>query len=277
MIKACKKKVFVVRSIPMNTTTLPNDIEALKTIIVDQDVTIREQQERYESRIEFLEEQLRFLQKELFGRKTEKRPLPEDGRQLLLFDEAEKIVREEKPEPESVVVPQHSRQKPKRRPLPEELPRVEVIHDIAEEEKVCQCGATLSRIGEEVSEKLDIVPAKIQVIRHIRYKYACKCCQGVESEGPTVRIAPSPPQLIPKGMASAGLVSYIATAKYVDALPLYRQEKMFARCGIDISRSTMASWMGDGGRPLRNADGTPSKGASFQGRLSMPMKPRCKF
>jgi len=227
----------------MRAATLPNDLDALKAIILDQDVAILEQRERYESRIEFLEERLRFLQREIFGRKTEKRPQADDPRQLRLFDEAEKIVGEEKPEQESVVVPKHTRQKPKRKPLPEELPRVEVIHDISEEEKACQCGATLVRIGEDVCEKLDIVPAIIRVIRHIRYKYACKSCQGVESEGPTVKIAPAPPQLIPKGMATGGLVAYIATAKYADALPLYRQEKIFARHGIDISRSTMASWM----------------------------------
>lgn len=227
----------------MKTATLPNDLDALKAIIIDQGTAIREQKERYESKIEFLEERLRFLQRELFGRKTEKRPRPDDPQQLGLFDEAEKIIGEKKPEGETVVVPEHTRQKPKRKPLPEELPRIEVIHDIGEEEKVCRCGSALSRIGEEVCEKLDIVPAKIRVIRHIRYKYACKCCQGVESEGPVVKIAPPAPQLIPKGMATGGLVAYIATAKYVDALPLYRQEKIFARHGIDISRSTMASWM----------------------------------
>ena len=146
-------------------------------------------------------------------------------------------------EAETLVVPEHTRRKPKRKPLPEDLPRVEVVHDLDEEEKVCACGANLSRIGEEVSEKLDIVPAKIQVIRHIRYKYACKSCEGVESEGPTVKIAPPPPELIPKGLATAGLVAHIAVAKYADALPLYRQEKIFARHGIELTRSTMAGWM----------------------------------
>ena len=142
-----------------------------------------------------------------------------------------------------LVVPEHTRRRPKRKPLPEDLPRVEVIHDLNEEEKICACGAELSRIGEEVCEKLDIIPAKIQVIRHIRYKYACKNCEGVESEGPTVKIAPPPVELIPKGLATAGLVAHIAVAKYADALPLYRQEKIFARYGIELTRSTMAGWM----------------------------------
>jgi transposase len=218
----------------MDRATLPNDPEALKAIIFDQ-------KERYESRIEYLEERVRFLIKEIFGRSSEKRSTQDDPKQLHLFDEAETLVEEEKTQP--VAVPGYARQKPKRKPLPAYLPRVEVIHDIDEKEKVCECGEPLSRIGEQVCEKLDIIPAKIQVIRHIRYKYACKGCEGVESESPTVKTAQLPPQLIPKGMATAGLVAHIATAKYVDALPLYRQEKIFARHGIEISRSTMASWM----------------------------------
>ncbi|MEN6440551.1 MAG: IS66 family transposase, partial [Syntrophobacter sp.] len=108
---------------------------------------------------------------------------------------------------------------------------------------VCACGAVLSKIGEEVCEKLDIIPAKIQVIRHIRPKYACKNCEGVESNGPTVLIAPPPAQIIPKGMATPGLLAHVAVSKYGDALPLYRQEKIFERYGIEISRSTMAGWM----------------------------------
>jgi transposase len=219
----------------LNTTTLPDTTEGLKGLLLDLDA-------QYRARIEFLEERVRFLQRELFGRKSEKRPQESEARQLELFNEAEALA--EKPaEAETLVVPEHTRRKPKRKPLPENLPRLEVVHDLDEEEKVCACGANLSRIGEEVSEKLDIVPAKIQVIRHIRYKYACKSCEGVESEGPTVKIAPPPPELIPKGLATAGLVAHIAVAKYADALPLYRQEKIFARHGIELTRSTMAGWM----------------------------------
>ncbi len=128
-------------------------------------------------------------------------------------------------------------------PFLPDLPRIEVIEDIEESEKVCACGAELVRIGEETCEKLDIIPAKIQVIRIIRPKYACKNCEGVESEGPTVKIAPPPPQIIPKGIATPGLVAYIAVSKYADGLPLYRQENIFSRYGIELNRSTMAGWM----------------------------------
>src|SRR4030067_407004 len=93
------------------------------------------------------------------------------------------------------------------------------------------------------SEKFDIVPAKMQVIRNIRYKYACKSCEGVDSEGGAVKIAPLPPQLIPQGIATPGLLAQVATSKYAEALPLYRQEKIFERMGVDLSRATMANWM----------------------------------
>lgn len=209
----------------MNIATLPDNLHELKALFFDQ-------KERYELRIEYLEERVRLLTNELFRRSSEKRPQPDDPRQLHLFNEAEALSSQEKMEP-VVVVPEHTRQKPKRKPLPDHLPRIEVIHDIDESEKMCACGTELSRIGEEVTEKLDIVPATVQVLRHIRPKYACKGCEGVESEGATVKIAEAPLELIPKGMATAGTVAYVATAKYVDATPLYRLEKILARHGIE--------------------------------------------
>ncbi len=229
----------------LDAEKLPENVDELKSIIIDLE-------ERYLARIEFLEERVRLLTKELFGRKSEKRESEPESelRQLHLFNEAEVFATEEQAElaaaeenEASIEVPAHTRQKPKRKPLPEDLPRIERIIDIDEKDKICGCGACLERIGEEVSEKLDIIPAKIQVIRTIRPKYACKACQGVESEAPTVRIAPPAPQIIPKGIATPGLLAQIAVAKYCDALPLYRQEKIFARLGVELSRSTMAAWM----------------------------------
>ena len=83
---------------------------------------------------------------------------------------------------------------------------------------------------------------KIQVLKHIRPKYACKHCEGVESEGPTVAIAPMPEQVIPKCIGTPGLIAYVLVARFVDALPFYRQEKQFLRIGVEISRATMCSW-----------------------------------
>jgi len=200
------------------------------------------EQEKFQSKIDYLEEQLRLLKNELFGRKSEK-PTRQDRDQIPLFNsagiEADKTADLAE---ETVVHPSHSRRKGGRKPLPEELPRVEVIHDLSEAEKMCACGHLMSRFGQEVCEKLDYVPAKIQVIRHIRYKYACKHCEGVESDGPTVKIAPPPVQLIPKSNATEGLLAHVFTSKFTDGLPLYRQQKIFARLGLDLPRSTMANW-----------------------------------
>jgi transposase len=216
----------------LDLSTLPDDTVALKELVGS-----------FQDKINFLEERIRLLQNELFGRKSEKRAVPEsDQRQLYLFNEAEAEADKKDKEPEEITVPAHSRKKSGRKPLPEDLPRIEVIHDLAEEEKLCECGVQMDRIGEEVSEKLDIIPAKMQVIRHIRYKYACKNCEGVESEGPTVKIAPTPAQIIPKGIATPGLVAHILTAKFEDALPFYRQEKIFTRLGVDLPRPTMCGW-----------------------------------
>ncbi len=188
-----------------------------------------------------LEEEVRLLRHSLFGPKSEKMPNG-DSPQLLLFDMPENPPEEEVEQAVEVTVPSHTRQKRGRKPLPKDLPRVEVVHDISDEEKICACGCHLSRIGEETSEKLDMIPAKIQVVVHIRPKYACKVCEGLDEETQSVKIAAVPAQIIPKGLATAGLLSHVLVAKFCDALPFYRQEKQFSRLGIDIPRQTMCNW-----------------------------------
>ena len=134
-----------------------------------------------------------------------------------------------------------------RKPLPDHFQRVEVIHDLTDADKVCSCGCQLSKIGEDVSEQLDVIPAQLKVLRHVRYKYACRAC----SEG--VKTAPLPLQPIPKGIPTAGLLAHVAVAKFDDHLPLYRQSEIWERMGVDISRSTLSSWvlkMGDALQPM---------------------------
>jgi transposase len=217
--------------------TLPDDTSALKEIITEQYLEYQKVQEK----IDYLEEMVRLLKNELFGRKSEVRREP-DANQLQLFTPPEAPPA---PEPsEDVVIDAHTRKKRGRKPLPADLPRVEVIHDIPEEEKRCACGGERSCIGQEVCEKLDYTPAKFQVIRHIRLKYACGDCEGVDDDGPTVRIAPPVVQLIPKSIATEGLLAHVVVSKFADGLPLYRQQKIFARHGIDdLSRATLAGWV----------------------------------
>ena len=218
-----------------------NDVEKLKEIILSVVKDFANREQNYKSEIKILNEQIKSLRDKLFGKKTEK--IHRDDGQLSLFDipKAECPLLEE-PEAEETVVSSHTRKKRGRKPLPAELPRVDVEHDLTEEEKLCQCGCLKSRVGQEVSEQLDYIPAKIQVIRNIRYKYACKNCEGVEDDGPTVSIARMPEQMIPKSMATPGLLAHVLTAKFGDALPFYRQEKQFARIGVELPRSTMCNW-----------------------------------
>lgn len=129
------------------------------------------------------------------------------------------------------------KRQPKRRPLPESLPRIEVLHDLAN--KDCPtCGQGLERIGEEVSEQLDIIPAKLFVRRHVRPKYCCRHCEQLHT-------AALPAQPIDKGIAAPGLIAQVATGKYLNHQPLYRQEAEFGRLGVLIPRSTMAGWFGE--------------------------------
>lgn len=225
---------------------LPDDIQELKGIIAsfaDENRRYAQENRQYEKENKLLREQLLLMRSKLFGRKTEKLPSAEGVIQEILFDEPAEEGSEESCRKEPLIeVPAHTRKKRGRKPLPSDLPRVEVIHDLKEEDKVCGCGCKMDRIGEETSEQLDIIPAKMQVIRHIRYKYACKECGGADSEGPAVKIAPVPEQIIPKSIATPGLLAFIFTGKFVDAVPFYRQEKQFERLGVDLNRTSMSCW-----------------------------------
>nr|WP_236953969.1 IS66 family transposase zinc-finger binding domain-containing protein [Hydrogenophaga sp. PBC] len=123
-----------------------------------------------------------------------------------------------------------------RQALPASLPRIEHHHEI--EQTHCACGQAFKRIGQEVSEQLDCVPAQFFVLRHIRGKYACACCQ-------TIQAAPMPAQIIDKGIPAAGLLAQGGGAKHDDHLPLYRQEEIYRRSGVHIARSSMAQWVGN--------------------------------
>ncbi len=189
-------------------------------------------QEKYAA----LLEQIRLFQHQRFGASSEKfHPDQQD-----LFNEAEvlaeEIPLEETDDTLSAPGGAASARKRGRQALPPELPRVEVIHELPEEQRHCPEGHDLKVIGEEVSEQLDIIPAKIRVIRHIRKKYACPCCEA------HVKTAAAPDQPIPKSNASPGLLAWIVTAKFLDALPLYRQSGMLQRIGITIARGTLAAW-----------------------------------
>jgi transposase len=126
---------------------------------------------------------------------------------------------------------------PIRKPLPEALTREIITHDLPEEDKRCACGHELVKIGEESSEQLKYIPAQLAVVRHVRFKYACLPCQE------TVKLAPMPVLLLPKSIATPELVAHVVIAKYSDHLPLYRQESMWNRLGIELPRSSLCGWL----------------------------------
>ena len=141
--------------------------------------------------------------------------------------------------------PVEARQRPKRQALPEHLPRIEHQHE--PKDTTCptpQCGQPMVRVGEDVSERLDIVPAQFFVHRHIRGKWACRCCELLVQE-------PVEPQIIDSGMPAAGLVAHTLVSRFADHLPYYRQEQINARSGVHTPRSTLAAWSGRGGAALQ--------------------------
>lgn len=134
---------------------------------------------------------------------------------------------------------------PHRAPLPPELPRTEFHHE--PESTLCTnagCAAPLQRIGEDITEKLDYTPGIFSVERHVRGKWVCRCCE-------TLVQAPVPAHVIDKGIPTEGLLAQVLVAKYADHLPLARQEKIFARAGVPLARSTLAQWVGQCGVQLQ--------------------------
>lgn len=212
---------------------------------------------QWEATKQSLFEQFRLAIERQFGPSTEKYRIEQGD---LLINEAEAAVDEEDASTDDELVdeeppeaapetepgqPAQRRTHGGRVTLPPELPRVDVVHELPEEARHCaEDDTALKVIGEAVSEELHVVPARIEVIRHVRRKYACPRCED------GVKTAPAPARLLPKSNASPSMLAYVATAKYQDALPLYRQNQIFARHGAEIPRNTLARWMVQAGERL---------------------------
>ncbi len=203
--------------------------------------SLQEQLTKSQREIAALRHELDILCQRLFGKKSER----VDPRQLKLA--LEQLANERGPVTEPVEMDSgetpvrgHTRRRPTgRRPLPAHLPRRRVEIDIADAEKHCACGHTRTRIGEEVSEKLEYEPARFVVVETARLKYACQHCHDGVVE------ALAPPQAVEKSLAGEGLLAHVVVSKYVDHLPLHRLEGIFAREGLDLPRSTLCGWVAD--------------------------------
>jgi transposase len=185
-----------------------------------------------------LKEELLALKRLLFGPRRER--LPEAPGQGHLFDDAAAASAIEEPaDPhfDEASLPRRRRKGHGRRPIPDHLPREEVLHDVTPEERTCGCGREKARIGEDVSEQLEYIPGKLVVLRHVYPKYACSGCKdGVTSAEPVANP-------IERGLAAPGLLAYVMVSKYAEHLPLYRQQDVLARHGIFLARSTLCGWM----------------------------------
>jgi len=216
---------------------LPDDVEALRAIIAAQAGLLAEQAQKLHSRdtlIEKLKAQLAVLKRARFGAPSEKIERSIEQLELALEDieaaDAETTV------PSSTATPALQKGKPSRQPLPDHLPRHDVVHDT-----VCAClvcgGAEFIKTGETVSEVLDYVPASFRVVRHIQPRFACKGCDtDIKAKMPSLPIE--------RGKPGPGLLAHVLMAKYCDHLPLYRQADIYALEGVELSRSTMADWIG---------------------------------
>ena len=203
---------------------------------------LRARIEAREQRIRLLEEALRLLKANTYGPSRER--LSVAAGQAELFNEIEATLEVTEAvgiEPDLKATPLREEKpaggKPGRTKLASHLPRIEIRHELTEAERKCNCGNVLAEIGADVSEQLDFVPAKVQVLRHVRVKYACPGCEQC------VKTAALPEHILPKTNASPGLLAQLVTSKYVDSLPLYRQEAMFERYGVRLPRATQAAWM----------------------------------
>jgi transposase len=227
---------------------LPDDVETLKRMLLERDKRISKLEtltQKLTERVQRFEEVLNLAQHKRFSPSSE--TYEGDGQ---VFNEAEQVT---ETEPEEVVntdaptlettveTPIKAPAKPRRPRITPELPRIEVLHDIDTKTCTC-CGNELHRMGEEVSEQIEFIPAEIRVIKHVRPKYSCRTCEREGTEV-AIQIADVPDTLFPKSMATPSLVAQIISAKMHYGLPLYRQEKMFSEAGIELSRQTMSRWL----------------------------------
>jgi len=223
----------------IDATDLPDDIDALKAMILAADG----REERHIDRIAQLEKLLADFKRALFGAKSEK---TEPGQFELALEDIETAVESMQAAEEAderLMAGKPRPRKVNRGALPEHLPRIEKI--IEPDSTTCSCGSERHVIGEDVSERLDIVPAQFRVIVTRRPKYACRSCE----EG--IVQAPAPAHLIPGGMPTEAVVAHVLVSKYADHLPLYRQAQIYSRQEINLDRSTLAAWVGKAAYELR--------------------------
>ena len=231
---------------------LATEIEALKVALAASHGELDQLRQKYQD----LSDNYEKIRRLHFGTSSEKRPVADEN-QLGLFNEAEVHgdpgAEQEVPlNEDSQDVPKAAPKKPGRKAIPAHLERIEIVHDVAEEQKSCPCcGKLRPAMGEERSEEIHIVPATAVVHVHVRKKYGECSCQGFMDAGLAAVIkGPAPVKIIPGGQFSNETIALIIVAKFADAIPLYRSEKIFSRAGLDTNRATLCNQVLQVGRKV---------------------------
>ncbi len=218
--------------------SFPDDIDALRALCARQAEELARQSGQLQARdslIDKLKEQLAVLRRARFGKSSEK--IARDIAQLELALEEIEATAAELPFEAPAGRVEASKTKPVRQPLPDHLPRHEIVHDLGKRSCPCCGGDDFLKSGTGISEVLDYVPASFRVVRHVQPRFVCKGCD-------TEVIGSMPSLPIERGKPGPGLVAHVLSAKYCDHLPLYRQSEIYAREGVELARSTMADWVG---------------------------------
>lgn len=232
----------------MKKNELPNDVTLLQQLLLQQQKTIeqlqqaltqnqqnqKQQQETIQQlqfMIDKLNHQIENLLRVLYGKKSERQTKPNESQTATEQNNNRKGT--------NIASTEDAPNKKNRRRPPAHLPRHKIEYDLSESEKGCSCGYKLHRIGQECTNQYEFIPPKLIVIQHIRYKYGCNSCKR------TIRIPPLPSLPIEKGLPGAGLLTEVLINKYEDHLPLYRQQKRWARLGFEMPRSTLCDWIAE--------------------------------
>lgn len=227
---------------------LPDDIDELKALVRQQTATITS----LSAKLSWAEERVRAFELRYFGRASEKYS-PEEAKQHQLFDEAELHADDDAPPvSEKIEVPAHERHKRGRRPKADNLPVREVLHEMPAEGRACPCcGEARPEIGEERSAEYDLVPAHIVKIIHVRKKYGPCSCDAFRGSGASeVVAAPGPAKIVKGSDFSNRTIAFFMTAKYSDAIPFYRLERMLSRSGLLVSRAGLCKLAVSVGRSI---------------------------
>jgi transposase len=219
-----------------STDTTPNTIENLQ----QQNVKLEQQVAELTTKLTWFEEQFRLSQQKRFGSSSEQT----DPDQLQLFNEAESQADPTLEEPTvETIAYRRKKQRGGREAMIENLPVETIEYRLSEEEQNCSCcGGALHEMSTETRQELKIIPAEVKVVKHVRHVYACRHCEHEAIHTPVIT-APMPRPVYSGSLASPSIMAYIMNQKYVDSMPLYRQEQQFERLGVKLSRQTLANWM----------------------------------